>query len=261
MSLLLAVTGAVLLFTFGHSYRTRKTFAAAESSWEEGDYLRAIELYQSIVDEAPENPLAAEAQFRIGSTYYLFLQRERDAVQTFRDLIKADAASTWSIRAQGLLGEIYERKLGDCRQAIVEYQRLINLTSGSEEGDRAQLAMARCYFKLGDFDQAREEYEIHLERYPDSPRQDRALAGVANAHYVVRSFPAAIRYYRRVIDVSADPLLRAEAGFRIASCLEESGDLRGAVKEFETILETYPNPELVEQRLSRLEGRLRKADE
>ena len=88
VSLALAVAGALLLFTFGHRYQIKKTFSSAEESWEAGDYQGAIELYQVIVDENPSDPLAEEAQFRIGNTYYLFLQRDRAAVQTFRDLIK-----------------------------------------------------------------------------------------------------------------------------------------------------------------------------
>ncbi len=260
LSLLLAVAGAVVLFTTGHRYRVKKIFASAERSWEEGDYQRAVELYQAVIDEDPGDPLSVRAQFQVGSTYHLFLQRDREAVQAFRDLIKKNPAGPWSLRAQELLGEIFEKRFEDYRQAIVEYQRLINLSGGGEEGDRAQLAVARCYFKMGDFDQARGEYEIHLEWYPGSPRRDRALAGAANSHYVVRAFQSAIRYYRQVIEVSDDPKLRAEAGFGIASCLEEAGDLRGALAAFAKVRRDYPNPELVEQRLDRLRKRLEKQE-
>ena len=223
LSLLLAVAGAVVLFTTGHRYRVKKIFASAERSWEEGDYQRAVELYQAVIDEDPGDPLSVRAQFQVGSTYHLFLQRDREAVQAFRDLIKKNPAGPWSLRAQELLGEIFEKRFEDYRQAIVEYQRLINLSGGGEEGDRA-------------------------------------LAGAANSHYVVRAFQSAIRYYRQVIEVSDDPKLRAEAGFGIASCLEEAGDLRGALAAFAKVRRDYPNPELVEQRLDRLRKRLEKQE-
>ena len=57
---------------------------------------------------------------------------------------------------------------GDCRQAIVEYQRMISLDPRGEGNDEAQFAVARCSFALGDYDQARAEYELLLERYPES---------------------------------------------------------------------------------------------
>lgn len=261
LSFFLAAAGAVLLFTAGHRYRIKKVYTSAEKQWEAGDYLRAIELFQSVIDEDAADPMASEAQFRIGSTYYLFLKRDRDAIQAFRDLIKRDPLSPWSYRAQELLGEIFEKRLEDYRQAIVEYQRLINLAPEAPDVGRAQLAVARCYFKMGDFEQAREEYEIHLERYPESPRRDRALAGVANCHYVTRSFQQAIQYYRLVMDGTDDVQLRAEAGYGIASSLEEAGDLEGAQEEFERIRGDYPNPELLEQRLTRIGERLAKKNQ
>lgn len=256
LSIAVAVTGALIAFTAGHRYRVKRIFADAEKKWEEAEYSQAVELYESLVEEYPHDPLADRAQYQAGSIYYLFLLKEREAIQTFRGLIRRNPSSRWSVKAQGLLGEIYEKRLGDFRQALVEYQRLINLAPGGEEADKAQLAAARCYFRLGDFRQAREEYQIHLENYPDSPRRDRALAGVANCYYVRRAYPQAIRYYRMVASESSDAQMLAEAGFGIASSLEESGNLEEALEEFEKLRESYPNPELVLQRLDRIRARI-----
>jgi tetratricopeptide (TPR) repeat protein len=258
LSLAVAVTLAVIFFTAGHRYRVRKTFTRAEESWEKGNYQEAIDDYLEIAEEYSDDPLADQAQFQVGNTYYLFLQKDREAIRTFRDLIRRHPASSWSLTAQGLLGEIYEKRLEDYRQAVVEYQRLINLSPSGEASDRAQLAVARCYFSLGDFEQAREEYEIHLERYPDSPDRNKALMGVANSYYVMRACQPAIRYYRTVVEANADSQLRAEAGFGIASCLEESGDLPEALEEFERILKEHPNPGLVRQRMERIGERMEK---
>jgi len=258
LSLAVAVTLAIIAFTAGHRYRVHKTFARAEESWEKGDYQKAIDAYLVLAEEYPDDPLADQAQFQIANTYYLFLQQDRQAIRTFRDLIRRDPASPWSLTAQGLLGEIYERRLDDYHQAIVEYQHRINLSPGDEGSDEAQLGVARCYFSLGDFEQAREEYQIHLEQYPDSSRRDRALTGVADSYYVTRAYQSAIRYYREAAAVSSDPRLRTEAGLGIASCLEESGDLRAALEEFEKVARDHPNPGLVRQRIERIRERIEK---
>jgi TolA-binding protein len=256
LSLVLAVVGAILLFTVGHRYRVKRSYAVAEKNWEEGNYRKAVELYQAVLDEYPSDPLAGQAHFRIGTTYYLFLQQEREAILAFRDLTKTDPSGSWGRKAQKKLGEIFENRLQDYRQAVVEYQRLINLSPSVDESEEAQLAVARCYFKLGDFTQAREEYEIFLERYPGSPRRDRALDGLASTCYVTRRYQSAITYYRMVISESKDPELRAEAGFGIASCLEEAGSLKAALKQFMDIREEHPNAELVRQRIDRLQEKL-----
>lgn len=258
LSLVVAVTAAIFIFTAGHRYRVRKTFTRAEKSWEDGSYREAVDAYLALVEEYPDDPLADRAQFQVGNTYYLFLQKDRQAIRTFRDLIRRDPASPWSLIAQGLLGEIYEKRLEDYHQAIIEYQRRIHLSPEDEGSDVAQLGVARCYFSLGDFERAREEYELHLERYPDSPRRDRVLAGVADSYYVTRAYQSAIRYYREAAAASGDARLQSEAGFGIASCLEESGDLDEALREFERVAGEHPNPGLVEQRIQRIRERLKK---
>jgi tetratricopeptide (TPR) repeat protein len=258
LSLAVAAIAAIFIFTAGHRYRVGKTFTRAEKSWEDGRYQEAIDAYLALVEEYPDDPLADQAQFQVGNTYYLFLQKDRQAIRTFRDLIRRDPASPWSLVAQGLLGEIYEKRLEDYHQAVIEYRRRIHLSPGDEGSDEAQLGVARCYFSLGDFERAREEYGLHLERYPDSPRRDRALAGVANSYYVTRAYQSAIRYYREAAAASDDRRLQSEAGFGIASCLEEGGDLGGALKEFERVVGEHPNPGLVEQRIERIRERLEK---
>ena len=118
-SLALAVFGATLLFTVGHRYRVKRSYAVAERNWDEGNYRKAVELYQAVLDEYPSDPLAHEAHFRIGNTYYLFLQQEREAILAFRELTRKDPSGPWGQKAQKRLGEIFEKRLEDYRQAIV----------------------------------------------------------------------------------------------------------------------------------------------
>lgn len=256
VSLAVAVIAAVGIFTAGHRHRLQGSFREAGRLWDEGDYGKANVLYQRLVDDYPDNELSHQAQFQIGTSYYLFLQKDREAIGTFRDLIRRAPASPYSVKAQRLLGEIYEKRLGDYQQAIVEYQRLIQMARGGMEADEGQLAVARGYFRLGDIDQARVEYEVHLERFPESPNSDRALAGIANCYYVRRAYGSAIRYYRRVMAQTADSNMRSEAGFGIAISLEEAGELRQALEAFEKIVSRHPNPELVERRIGRLRRKL-----
>ena len=133
---------------------------------------------------------------------------------------------------------------------------MISLDQRGEGNDEAQLAVARCSFALGDYDQARAEYELLLERNPESVLKPRALAGIANAWYVTGRFGLAVKFYRQAQQESRDPALAAEAGFGVATSLEETGDLAGALAQFERVRSAYPNPGLVEQRIARARERI-----
>jgi TolA-binding protein len=255
-SLVCGVLVAAGVATARYHWGARRTFERAEAAWAEGDYRRAAALFREVGERYPEHRLAPEALFRLGRGTYLFLNDPREAVLVLRTLVRRENSAPWAREAQRLLGEIFEVRQGDCRQAIVEYQRMISLDPRGEGNDEAQLAVARCSFALGDYDQARAEYELLLERYPESGLKPRALAGIANTWYVAGHFTKAVQFYRQAQLESRDPALAAEAGFGIATALEEAGDPAGALAQFERVRSTYPNPGLVEQRISRARERI-----
>ena len=256
VSLVCGVIVAAGVATARYHWGARRAFKEAEAAWDGGEYRRAATLFREVAERYPDHRLAPEALFRLGSGTYLFLNDPREAVLVLRALARGENSGVWARRAQRLLGEIFEVRQGDCRQAIVEYQRLISLDPRGEGNDEAQFAVARCSFALGDYDQARAEYELLLERYPESILKPRALAGIANSWYVTGRFGLAVKLYRQAQQESRDPVLAAEAGFGIATSLEEAGDLAGALTQFERVRSTYPNPGLVEQRIARARERI-----
>jgi TolA-binding protein len=255
-SLVCGVILAAGVATARYHWGARRAFENAEAAWVGGDYRRAATLFREVAERYPEHRLAPEALFRLGRGTYLFLNDPREAVLVLRALVRREDSGPWARQAQQLLGEIFEVRQGDCRQAIVEYQRMISLDPRGEGNDGAQFAVARCSFALGDHDQARAEYELLLERYPESVLKPRALAGIANAWYVAGRFGMAVKLYRQAQQESRDPALAAEAGFGVATSLEEAGDLAGALEQFERVRSTYPNPGLVEQRIARARERI-----
>lgn len=255
-SLTCGVIVAVLAVAANNHWGARRAFRNAEAAWDRGDYRRAADLFRDLAERYPDHRLAPEALFRLGRGTYLFLNDPREAVLVLRALARREGSGAWARRAQQLLGEIFEVRQGDCRQAIVEYQRMISLDPRGEGNDEAQFAVARCSFSLGDFDQARAEYEVLMERYPESPLKPKALAGIANTWYVTGHFGQAVKFYQQALRESRDPALAAEAGFGIATSLEEAGDLAGALAQFERVRSTYPNPGLVEQRIARARERI-----
>jgi TolA-binding protein len=255
-SLVVGIVVAVGVVLARDHWGAQRAFGNAEAAWDRGDYRRAAALYREIAERYPDHRLAPAALFRLGRGTYLFLNDPREAVLVLRALARREGSGAWARRAQQLLGEIFEVRQGDCRQAIVEYQRMISLDPRGEGNDEAQFAVARCSFTLGDYDQARAEYELLLERYPESGLRPRALAGIANAWYVTGHFGQAVKLYSQAQRESRDPALAAEAGFGIATSLEEAGDPAGALAQFELVRSVYPNPALVEQRIVRARERI-----
>ncbi len=255
-SLAAGLAAAVLVALAAEHLGARRLFDRAEAAWQAGEYRAAAALFAQVAARHPRHRLAPEALFRLGRLRHLFLNETGEAVHVLRELARREDAGPWARQAQRLLGEIFEVRQGDCRQAIVEYQRMISLDPGGEGNDEAQLAVARCSFALGDFEQARSEYELLLERHPESTLRPQGLMGIANTWYVTGHFDQAVAFYRQAGAASADAVVKAEAGFGVATALEEAGDLAGALAEFERVRTSYPNPGLVGQRIARARERI-----
>ncbi|HEY5999324.1 MAG TPA: tetratricopeptide repeat protein [bacterium] len=250
------VVAAFLLVLVCDRLGENKLFSQAEAAAERGDHRRAAALFAEFAEHHARDPRVPEALYRQARTASLFLNDQEGAIRVLRQLARREGAGSWALKAQQLLGEVFEERKGDCRQAIVEYQRLITLTPDGEGSDAARFAVARCSFSLGDYDQSRAEFEQLLERHPANPLRAQALLGVASTWYVTGRYPQALQRYREALAAAPDQALAAEARFGAASALEEAGDLTGALAEFERVRPVYPNPALVGQRIARIRDRI-----
>ena len=255
-SLAAGVAAALLVVVAAEHLGARRLFSRAAAAADRGDHRLAAALYADFAERHPAHELAPEALLRLGRTASLYLDDQDAAIRALRRLTASAGAGPRAAEAQRLLGEIFETRQGDCRQAIVEYQRLIGLDPDGAGTDEARLAVARCSFALGEYAQARTDFEQVLERHPASPLRARALLGAADCWYVTGRYPLALQRYREARAAAADPALAAEAGFGAAAALEESGELGAALEEFERVRPTHPNPGLVAARIARIEDRI-----
>ncbi len=91
-------------------------------------YREAIQLFQQLVNQNPNHPLADNAQYWIGESYFA---------------------------------------LGQYQKAIVEFEKVF-LFDQSNKNDYAQYKLGLCYYLLGNKQRARAEFQKLIDRYPRS---------------------------------------------------------------------------------------------
>ncbi|APF17925.1 tol-pal system protein YbgF [Caldithrix abyssi] len=110
------------------------TYQQARQAFEARDYQSALSLFQTLLSQNANHPLADNAQYWIGECHYAL--RQYDA-------------------------------------AILDFQKVFTFPNSNKAPD-AQFKLVLCYLKKGDMEKAREEYERLRTDYPDSPYVDRA---------------------------------------------------------------------------------------
>jgi len=247
----------IIMFAACSGDKGRDVLEQAEKLREGRQYAEAIEKYRHITVHYGKSEEAAESFYRIGEISYLYLQDFTAAATAFRNLLNNFPLSSRCKMAQSYLADISMYRFEDYKQAIVEYQRAISYYGDEREAEGFQFEIAKAYFNLKNFAQQRVELNLLLSRFPETDLKGEVYSQIANSYYV-EGFPdEAIIFYRKIIEEFPDTPLSLESTFRLAACLEEKEDLKGAVALLEDIEGVYPNSDVVRMRIEKIRKRLK----
>ncbi len=90
----------------------------------------------------------------------------REAIQRFQALIRENPNNSLSDNCQYWIGECYY-SMGKYNQALVEFQKVFTFPRSNKEDD-AQLKIGMTYLRLGDKARAKEAFRTLIENYPKS---------------------------------------------------------------------------------------------
>lgn len=125
---------------------------------------KAEPLFQRVIKDHPEDPVAVRAQLGLGRCLKLAKKYDDAAVQFTRVTAAKDTVA--AMEAQFELAET-RRLQNDFRTAAMEYLKVAILYSDLEWGARAQYAAGLCYEQAQDPQSAIKAYKVVTERYAE----------------------------------------------------------------------------------------------
>jgi outer membrane protein assembly factor BamD len=206
----------------------RLVWDAGQAALKKKDWLTAREHFRRIVDGFPNSEFAAQARIALGDTYY----REGGtanyilAISEYRQFLTLFPSHPQSDYAQFQVGECYfkqrngaDRDQTPTRDALIEYERLLQTQAQSTYAAQAKERVAACRFSL-----ARHEFLVGF--FYQRTRQ---------------AFRSAIARYEAVIAQYPDYTLLDEVLFRLSECLVASGRNSEAAPHLQRLVEQFPN--------------------
>ncbi len=115
-----------MAFSYDGNYESQ--YKQALDLFHNRQYQQAIQVFQQLVNQNPNHPLADNAQYWIGESYFA---------------------------------------LGQYQKAIIEFEKVF-LFDQSNKNDYAQYKLGLCYYLLGNKQRARAEFQKLIDRYPRS---------------------------------------------------------------------------------------------
>jgi TolA-binding protein len=165
---------------------------------------------------------------------------------------------SFGLEAQKYIAEIMEFSFKDYDQAIIEYQKLIDMFASAQKNSDSQYRIASIYIKKQNYEQAIAEFEVLLEKYPKSSWAESTQFKILETLYTLNRCSEIPEHYKKFLSAYPDSKFSSEMKFVVASCLEEKGMLKEAYDEFQTLTTNYAYPALLEMKLEDLEKRINK---
>jgi outer membrane protein assembly factor BamD len=140
-----------------------------------GNYVLAISSYREFLTLYPSHPLAAYAQFQAAEAYFKQENNPdrdqtptRQALEEYQRLLDIYPNSEYVERSEFMVGHFYQRTRQAWRSAIGRYEGILRDYPDFEQLDEVLFRLAECLSAAGRYAEARPEIGRLLEEFPNS---------------------------------------------------------------------------------------------
>lgn len=214
----------------------------------QGSWDKAVDVWQGIVDENPQDQIGEGLLFTLGETYLRQIKDLQKAIDTYEDFVNKNPNSKIIKHAKFQIGRLHLIKddfssaIKIFNEIIKDYPKEIKLCTD------AKLAVAACYEKQGDWDGVMKVYAEIKTIYPDTSAALSVPLFIAQ-HYQKENRPAeaesafkeAILGYEKIIKGDPHSPLAAKAWDLISLGYLSQQKWSKAVDSLQALSEAYPD--------------------
>jgi TolA-binding protein len=236
--------------------REQALYEQATAALDEGLSGAAVEYLTSFLVKYPDSPLIPEVLFQRGTIYNLYQSRYQEAIDDYRELLARFPDHPHAFEARRNIAQLLEKKMQDCRKAIVEYQKLIDDFETVVDDDLFQFHIAGCFFELLNFEQARLELQYLIDTYPGSALVDDAYFQIGKILHTQGALEEAKDAFTLYLARYPEGEFATDAMFNLAATLEEMEHLEEALEIYNRIFPVYENKEAITWRIEKVRQRM-----
>jgi len=233
--------------------------ARAKLMWENGQYADAARNFVTLSEIHPDNELGEESLYWAANLFQHYLNNPGEAIRFYQQLLVSFPKGPFANEAKENLAILYEEKKDTRHRALQILQQLLLEKDLKDRQDHFQFKIAALNLKMGVMDQARFEFRNLITRHPNSVYIPEAFYLVGYSYYLEGRLPLAQVAFRQIVqDFPGTPLSR-QAQFYIAEIEEERGNLRAALRQFESLRGKYHSRVILDKRIKALRSRMKKS--
>ena len=213
----------------------------AQCDYNAGRDAEAIAAFSLVVERYPHHEVVAEAQRGIEQALYR-LGMGDDGAERLAELVEQFPTSSFAADAQFNIGmQLYEAK--EFAEAAEEFRRVITQFPGYSVADQAHYLMGDAYMQAGNATDAALAYEQFVIFFPESELCSTVRFRLASIRFADGDYMRAAVDFTAVVDDSTSGETAAAAMYNLALAHRMMGDQIEAQKLLEEYRTKYPNDE------------------
>ena len=212
-------------------------FYAGQASEKLKYYGQALTYYQRLIENYPDYEKADEACFRIGDLYFK-AKKYDDAIGTFQYLINRYPSSPFLSFAQALIGQAYLAQR-DYKNAIISLEKFRQFFPNDvqTQGVKKSLELAYYYASLEDTSWQKEFFK----RFPSSELAYQLLIEKAKELINKKDYKRAIDLLQNIASEMIDTKIGGDAQLLIGEIYSSLKDWENAKNNYERFLKFFPS--------------------
>ncbi len=249
-----ALLVGALFFSCDFTPPVNRKIIDAQSYIADQKYEKAAFLYEKILDSNLEPELRMKICFQLGELNSIYIGKYKKAVTYYNEVKSLTEEPLWLIKVEEKLADINFTYLKNYPEALKNYQRLTEFRPFLKKHDYFQFQIAVSFYNLKNYDKALEKFN-EIQKNPNHEYFIRAFYYLGLVFFEKKDYNMALfqwtEYTKR--ETKKENIIMAK--FWIANVLETTENLKDAYDLYYSIINDYPNPEVVQGRLNSLYNR------
>jgi tetratricopeptide (TPR) repeat protein len=214
-------------------------------------YNKAAFLYEDILKSNPGPELRLKICYQLGELYSIYLGEYKKAVYYYNEVKDLTEDPLWLIKTEEKLAEINFIYRKDYKSAIKNYTKLSEFTPKLKNFDFFQLQIALSYYYLNDSENAIKQL-TKIQSDPNHEYFVRSFYYLGLIYYEKRDYNKALFVWSEYLKRETKKEYIVQAKFLVANIYESTENLKMAYDIYYSIAHDYPNPDVIQNRLSSL---------
>jgi len=229
----------------------------------QGAYKKSLEQYKRVINYSTSNSVSVAAQSKIAEIYEQYLKDYEEAIKAYEELDKISLDRQSKLKPKWSIARIYAKKLVNFKEADNKYDLLFSeYEKDLVNGPKILLEWAELNSLNDRYGRAAKIYQLFLKSYPNHKKIPRVVLSQGQIYLSSREGTKASSYFKKVIedfgDMESYKKILGEAYYGLGESLEIMDDLKGALAAYKQGLDIYPNKEVIQIKINRVEKRQKK---